>query len=146
MTLKQYSVLLARISIFVIYFWFGFLKIIGLSPASKLVEELFEKTIAHIPLVNMISPEFFLVAFGIFEVLIGILFLIPGREKIASRLFYAHIIMTGGPLLFLKQSAWQKFLLVPTLEGQYIIKNLALVSCVLNIVSSVPKEFRTENK
>ncbi len=146
MTLKQYSVLLARMSLFVIYFWFGLLKIIGLSPASGLVEELFKSTIAHIPLINMISPSFFVVSFGIFEVLIGILFIIPGREKIASRLFYVHIITTAGPLFFLKNSVWQKFLLVPTLEGQYIIKNLALVSCVLNIVSSVPREFRENNK
>lgn len=146
MTLRQYSVLLSRISIFIIYFWFGLLKIIGLSPASGIVEELFKNTVGHIPLLKMVSPEFFVVAFGIFEVLIGGLFLIPGKEKLASRMFYVHIVTTAGPLFFLKGAVWQKFLLVPTLEGQYIIKNLALVACVLNIISSVPKEFRSENK
>lgn len=141
MTLKQYSVLLSRISLFVIYFWFGFLKIIGLSPATGLVEELFSKTLAHIPVIKMISPDFFVVSFGIFEVIIGLLFIIPGKETWAKRLFYFHIATTALPLLVLTKSVWQK-LLVPTLEGQYIIKNLALVSCVLNILSSVPKDLR----
>ncbi len=144
MSIRQTSVLLSRISLFVIYFWFGILKVFGLSPASGLVEELFSKTLAHIPLINLIAPNFFVIVFGIFEVLIGIIFIIPGKEKWASRLFYAHIITTGLPLFFLTNSVWQR-LLVPTLEGQYIIKNLALIACVLNIMSSVPKEYKKDN-
>jgi uncharacterized membrane protein YkgB len=87
----------------------------------------------------MIAPSFFVVSFGIFEMIIGILFLIPGKEKLAMKLFIFHIFTTGLPLLLLGKSVWQK-LLVPTLEGQYIIKNIALVSCALNILSLVPKE------
>ncbi len=142
MTLKQYSVLLARISLFVIYFWFGFLKIIGLSPASGLVQELFKHTLAHIPVIKMIAPAFFVVGFGFLEVLLGILFLIPGKERLATKLFFFHIFTTALPLVFLLGSVWQKFM-VPTLEGQYIIKNLALVACVLNILSSVPRDVRS---
>ncbi|MFZ2523655.1 MAG: hypothetical protein WAW92_04705 [Minisyncoccia bacterium] len=145
MTIRQYSILLSRISLFVIYFWFGLLKVIGLSPASGLVEELFGKTLAHIPLIKLISPDFFVVSFGLFEVIIGILFILPGKEKWAVRLFFAHIITTSLPLFFLANSVWQK-LLVPTLEGQYIIKNLALIACALNIMSSVPREFRKESE
>ncbi|HEY0220894.1 MAG TPA: hypothetical protein VGC58_01595, partial [Candidatus Paceibacterota bacterium] len=125
MTLKQYSVLLSRISLFIIYFWFGLLKLIGLSPATGLVQELFDKTIAHVPLINMLSPGAFVILFGIFEVIIGILFIIPGKEKWAINLFFIHIAATTGPIFFLKESVLSK-ILVPTLEGQYIIKNLAL--------------------
>lgn len=144
MTLKQYSVLLSRISLFVIYFWFGVLKVIGLSPASGLVEELFDKTLSHIPLLNMMSPGFFVVVFGIFEVVIGILFIIPGKEKFVTRLFAFHIITTGLTLLFLKASVWNG-ILVPTLEGQYIIKNLALVACALTILASLPQKEKRED-
>ena len=108
MSLKQTSVLLSRISLFVIYFWFGLLKVIGLSPASGLVQELFDKTISHIPLLNMMSPGFFVIAFGVFEVIIGILFLIPGKEKWAVYAFFAHMIITTMPLLFLKASVWRR--------------------------------------
>ena len=141
MTLKQYAVLLSRISLFIIYFWFGILKVIGLSPASGLVQELFDKTLVYIPLVNMISPGAFVIMFGIFEVIIGILFIIPGKEKWAIRLFFLHIITTTGPIFILKESVWQVGkILAPTIEGQYIIKNLALISCVLTIWSSLPKK------
>lgn len=143
MSLKQTSVLLSRISLFVIYFWFGILKIFSLSPASPLVQELFKTTIAKVPLVNMVSPEFFVVTFGIFEVIIGILFLIPGREKLVMKFFVAHMLMTFLPLLLLYKITWKKFL-IPTLEGQYIIKNLALIACALNILSIVPKELKIE--
>jgi uncharacterized membrane protein YphA (DoxX/SURF4 family) len=139
MTLKQYSVLLARIALFVIYFWFGILKVIGLSPASALVQELFSKTIALIPVVNLISPNLFVILFGVFEVIIGILFVIPGKEKLATKLFFIHMFTTGLPIFFLKDSAWQK-IMVPTLEGQYIIKNLALIACAINIISTLPRE------
>lgn len=144
MSLKQTSVLLSRISLFIIYFWFGILKVIGLSPASGLVQELFEKTISHIPLLNMMSPGFFVIVFGIFEVLIGILFLIPGKEKWAIYAFFAHVATTMLPLLFLKASVWSG-VFVPTLEGQYIIKNLALIACALTIWSSLPQEQRSKD-
>ncbi len=144
MTLKQYSVLLSRISLFIIYFWFGFLKVIGLSPASGLVQELFDKTISHIPLLNMMSPGLFVIIFGIFEVIIGILFVIPGKEKFVTKLFAFHMLTTGLPIFFLKTSVWAG-IFTPTLEGQYIIKNLALIACALTVLASLPQKEKPEN-
>ena len=143
MTLRQSSVLLSRISLFVIYFWFGILKVFGQSPASGVVTELFNKTLAHIPLVSSISPETFVILFGVFEVIIGILFIIPGKERWAIYAFFAHMVTTMLPLLFLKASVWTH-ILVPTLEGQYIIKNLALIACAITILSSLPQKI-TDN-
>ncbi len=42
---KKASIPVARFGLFVVFFWFGFLKVIGLSPASGLVQRLFEDTI-----------------------------------------------------------------------------------------------------
>ncbi len=39
---------MARFALFVVFFWFGWLKVIGLSPASGLVQHLFEQTISFI--------------------------------------------------------------------------------------------------
>ena len=47
--MKNYELLAAKISIFVIYFWFGILKLLGVSPATPLVATLFEKTISFMP-------------------------------------------------------------------------------------------------
>ena len=136
MTLKQTTVLLSRIALFVIYFWFGFLKIIGMSPASTLVQDLFNHPIIHpfFAFTPFITPHVFVIVFGVFEVIIGILFIIPGKEKWASTLFYLHMFTTFLPLFLLK-GLWQGFL-APTLEGQYIIKNLALIACALTVLQA----------
>ncbi len=126
MNLKQITVLLSRIALFVMYFWFGLLKVIGQSPASPLVEKLFDNTIS-----GVMPFSSFIVLFGLFEMVIGVLFFIPRFEKVATGLFGLHIFTTVLPL-FVIGEIWTKFG-VPTIEGQYIIKNLALIVCALNI-------------
>src|SRR5438128_760915 len=133
MTRKQTSILFARFALFLIYFWFGLLKVVGVSPASPMVEHLFEKTMAH--MLPFMSFGLFIVLFGLFEMLIGILFLVPGKEKTATVLFVLHMVTTTLPLFMMGGEIWTGFL-TPTLEGQYIIKNLALIACVLTIYSS----------
>ncbi len=88
---------MSRVSLFIIYFWFGILKVLGLSPASDLIKNLFERTIPFM------SFETFLICFGIFECLIGIFFLIKGLEKVVLPMFIIHMITTFGPLLFLTE-------------------------------------------
>jgi uncharacterized membrane protein YkgB len=119
---------LARTGLFIVFFWFGILKVLGLSPASALVQALFEQTI---PFMNFAT---FLVAFGIFECLIGLLFLIKGAERFVIPLLALHMITTVGPLVFLPQETWTGFL-VPTLEGQYIIKNIAIIAAAVGIAA-----------
>jgi uncharacterized membrane protein YkgB len=122
----------SRISIFIIFFYFGLLKFLNLSPASPLVEALLNKTLPFI------SFDFFLRFFGLFEMFIGILFIIPKIERIAIFFLILHMIIVALPLFLLPQITWQKFL-VPTLEGQYIIKNLALISLSLAIGAHLRK-------
>ena len=117
MNIKQASVFFSRLALFVIYFWFGLLKVVGQSPASEMVESLFGKTLAYVP---FLSFGIFIVFFGLFEMLIGILFLVPGKERLALGLFFLHMIMVALPL-FIIPSMWT-VIFVPTLEGQYIIK------------------------
>ncbi len=122
------SIPFARFSLFVIFFWFGILKVIGLSPASPLVQNLFEQTI------SFMSFSTFIILFGLFECLIGILFIIRGFERIASSLLLLHMITTFLPLFILPNVTWGGFL-IPTLEGQYIIKNLVIMAVAIGIVS-----------
>jgi uncharacterized membrane protein YphA (DoxX/SURF4 family) len=125
--IKKYYLTFARVSFFIVYFWFGILKIFGNSPASPLVRALQEKTIPFL------SFGQFIVIFALFEMLIGILFLFPKFTRLVFVLFILHMGMTLMPLIFVPEYSWQGFL-VPTLEGQYMVKNLILISLASSIL------------
>lgn len=125
---RRVAMPVSRFGLFVVFFWFGFLKVIGLSPASGLVQNLFEQTISFIPF------SIFLIGFGVFECLIGLLFLIKGAERVVIPLLFVHMVTTFGPLVFLQSETWSSFM-VPTLEGQYIIKNLVIIATAMGIAA-----------
>ena len=120
--LKNYSDEISRVALFIIFVWFGFLKTIGMSPAAELVVALMNATF-----LEGFSPDLFLIGFGWFEVLLGILVLFPKLERITFLLLGFHMITTVMPLFLIPEITWYAPF-VPTLVGQYIIKNLALVS------------------
>lgn len=129
--LKKNEIIIARLSIFIVYFYFGLLKLLGFSPATSLVKALFEKTLSQ-----FIQFSTFYNLFSIFEMLIGIMFLIKGLERVAIFLLMIHLIMTILPLFLLPDLVWQNPL-IPTLEGQYIIKNILLFALAVVIGSKL---------
>ena len=94
------------------------------------MQSLFTRTIPFIPF------TIFYAGFAIFECAIGILFLIPKATRAVILLLAIHMITTFLPLVFLPQTTWQGFL-IPTLEGQYIIKNLALIALAMGIAADI---------
>lgn len=127
---NKISIPLSRFALFVVYFWFGLLKVIGLSPASQMVYDLHHKTISFIPF------DIFFILFALFECLIGVMFIVKGFERVVLPLLLIHIFTTALPLLFLGPQVWQSFL-VPTLEGQYIIKNILLIAAAIAVVAKL---------
>lgn len=123
---KKRIILFSRLALFIIYFWFGALKVFYESPANPLVESLLQKTLPFL------TFQQFIIWFGIFEMVIGVLFLIGKYKRLTSVLFVAHMVMTFMPLFLLPQTTWTRAW-VPTLEGQYIIKNFALIVLFLNV-------------
>lgn len=134
---RKVSIPAARIALFVIFFWFGILKVVGLSPAEGLVESLFVQTIPFIPF------AIFYICFGILECAIGILFLVPKATRIVIPLLLLHMVTTFMPLILLPQLTWQG-IFVPTLEGQYIIKNLAIIAVAIGIAAQI-SPLKTKN-
>ncbi len=135
---QKISLPLARFAIFVVFFWFGILKVIGTSPANPLVQGLMEKTIPFMTFGQ------FIVLFGIYEMIIGIVFLFPKLVRLAIALLVPHMITTFLPLVLLPSVTWQEFF-VPTLEGQYIIKNLVIIALALAIASHLEPTQATEH-
>lgn len=118
----------ARIAIFVIYFWFGILKALNLSPATPLALALTSHTIGA----QYFSASFH--ALAVFECLIGLLFLVPAMTRVAVALLIIHMGIVTSPLVIVANVAWTHPL-VPTLEGQYIIKDLALIALAIGIIA-----------
>lgn len=121
----------ARVALFVVFFWFGILKVFNLSPASPLAEAL---------TANTVGLQYFDVLFkglSIVECLIGVLFLIPKATRIVIPLLLLHMAVVCAPLVLVPKEVWTGFF-VPTLEGQYIIKNLVIVAVAIGIAAQTP--------
>lgn len=118
----------ARIALFVVFFWFGILKLFDLSPATPLAEALTAHTV---------GLQYFTILFkclSLVECIIGILFLIPKVTRVVIPLLFIHMAVVCAPLVLIPQNVWTGFL-VPTLEGQYIIKNVVIVAVAVGIAA-----------
>jgi hypothetical protein len=111
-----------RAMIALVYIWFGLLKALGTSPAEGLVTKLFNLTLEP-----YMGIQMFLVILGIGECIIGFLWLFPRLTKVAFWMMIAHMCTTFLPVIFLPNETWQSFLIL-TLTGQYIVKNVVLLS------------------
>jgi uncharacterized membrane protein YkgB len=119
----------ARVSVFLVFFWFGFIKLLGISPASPLAEALTERTV---------GAQYFdtlFIAIALLECLVGILFLFPKATRVVIPLLLFHMAIVCSPLVLVPDFTWQQFL-VPTLEGQYIIKNAVVIAVAIGIAAS----------
>ncbi|MBS9774329.1 MAG: DoxX family membrane protein [Tenacibaculum sp.] len=114
-----------RISFAIVFIWFGLLKPFGLSPAEGLLRE----TVTWLPFG---SPDNWLIIIGYWEACIGVLFLFKKTLRIAIALLFLQMVGTFMPLIFLPEVTFQNNnILTLTMEGQYIIKNVFIISAAL---------------
>jgi uncharacterized membrane protein YphA (DoxX/SURF4 family) len=125
------SLIMLRISIGIIYLWFGGLKFFpGLSPA----EDLAKLTIFKLTF-GVIQPEVSLVLLAIWETFIGVVLISGVIQRIVIPLVLLHMVLTFSPFLLLPDLSFSSEPFVLTLVGQYIIKNLIIISSILVIGS-----------
>lgn len=118
---------LIRTPLFVIFFWFGLLKVIELSPAQGLIID----TVYWMP---FLSPENWVIVIGYWEMLIGLFFLAKKTTFYAMLLLFLQMSGTFMPLVLLPSVTFQDSnYLLPTLEGQYIIKNIIIITSAIVI-------------
>ena len=123
--MRRWSTPAIRISFGIIFIWFGILKLFDVSSA----ESLLKATVVWLPFG---TPEFWLIVIGWWEVVIGVTFLFPRTTKIAIALLFLQMFGTFMPLVVLPELTFQNGnILTPSLEGQYIIKNVMIISAAL---------------
>jgi uncharacterized membrane protein YkgB len=126
---RKWYIPFARFSIFLIFFWFGALKLLGLSPADDLAYALIDK-VGLFPYFDQLF-----IVLAVLECLIGVLFLVPKLTRVVVPLLLAHMAIVCSPLLLVPEYTWEGFL-TPTLEGQYIIKNAVVIAVAIGIAAS----------
>jgi putative oxidoreductase len=124
--LSRIGVPLLRISLGVVFLWFGLLKIFDVSPVSGLVA----KTI------YWFDPDVVVPALGAFELFVGAC-LVAGRlMRIALPLLILQMAGTFLVLVLLPDVAFRDGNpLLLTVEGEFVVKNLVLLSSALVIGS-----------
>jgi len=127
--MARHGMTLLRISLGIVFFWFGVLKFFpGLSPA----ETLAARTISTLTF-GIITPNISIPFLATWECLIGIGLLSGKFMRITLLLLFAQMAGTLLPLFFFPSETFTVFPIAPTLEGQYIIKNIVLISAgILN--------------
>lgn len=123
----RHGILLLRLALGVVFFWFGIQKFFpGLSVAQDLATNTISVlTFGHLP------ARISLPVLATWECLIG-LGLLSGRFlRMTLLLLFAQMAGTFLPLVFFPAETFKIVPWVPTLEGQYIIKNLVLVAAAL---------------
>ena len=138
--MKNASIPSIRLSFGVIFIWFGVLKPLGLSSA----EGLLKSTVIWLPFG---SPEMWLIIIGLWEVVIGIFFFFKKTTRIAIILLFLQMVGTFMPLVVLTEVTFQSNnFLLPTLEGQYIIKNLMIISAALVLGGEITRSNKKTNE
>jgi putative oxidoreductase len=130
--LRRVSALFLRASLGVLFVWFGALKLAGATPVAALVAG----TVDWIPFVD---PAWFVPALGAFEVAIGAALLIGWHTPLILGVLAAHLAGTFLVLVVQPEVAFQQGNpLLLTVEGEFVVKNLALIAGALLLAASTP--------
>ena len=124
-----------RISIGIIYVWFGALKFFpGVSPA----EELAKQTI-HLLTVRLINPDLSLLLLALWETAVGLMLIGGIYTTFTIRAVLLHMFCTFTPLFLLPALSFTSAPFSLTLIGQYIIKNIVII-CALFLIDAQRKK------
>jgi uncharacterized membrane protein YphA (DoxX/SURF4 family) len=125
-------------SIGLIYIWFGALKLFpSLSPAETLA-----KNTIDILSCGLIPSSVSFLLLAVWETLIGGLLLINIQTKIVVKVAIIHMVFTFSPLFIFPGECFNVVPFQLTLVGQYILKNLILVSALMTLYSSYKTQIK----
>jgi uncharacterized membrane protein YphA (DoxX/SURF4 family) len=127
------GITLLRVSLGIIFLWFGVLKFIpGASPAQGLAT----RTIELLSF-GLVQPEVSLFLLALWETVIGLGLVLGLYLRTTLLLLFLQMMGTLTPLVLFPAETFMQAPFAPTLEGQYIIKNLVLIASGIVIGATV---------
>ena len=123
------GIALLRLSLGIVFVWFGALKFV---PGSSPAEQLAGATMAKLTL-GMVGPKAALPVLALWETWVGLALVLGVHLRVALALLLLQMAGTLMPLVLYPSLTFVRFPFAPTLEGQYILKNLVLISAAIVI-------------
>ena len=125
--MADHGLTLLRLALGIVFFWFGALKFFpNVSPAEELAGRTIETLTG-----GLVPRATALPILAAWEVAIGIGLLVGRWMRAVLLLLFVQMLGTITPLFLFPTETFSIFPIAPTLEGQYIIKNIVLVSAAI---------------
>lgn len=128
--MRGYGIPLLRVTLAVVFIWFGVLKLIGRSPVVELIAQM----------VYWLPPERFVPWLGLWELVVGVGLLFRVALRLTLLLFWLQMAGTFLVLVLRPDIAFQRGnpLFLTTL-GEFVIKNLVLIAAGIVVGSTVER-------
>lgn len=131
--MADHGITLLRVSLGIVFLWFGVLKFFpGLSPATELAARTIRTLSA-----GALSDSTAIYILATWECLIGLGLLAGRLLRTTLLLLWLQMAGTLTPLVLFPSEVFTVLPIAPTLEGQYIIKNVVLISAAIVIGATV---------
>jgi uncharacterized membrane protein YkgB len=125
--MAAYGLALLRVALAIVFLWFGALKLFpNLSPAEALAGRTIETLTGGLVPASVAVP-----ILALWEMAIGLGLLVGRWMRVTLALLFVQMLGTITPLFLFPDETWAVFPIAPTLEGQYIIKNIVLVAAAI---------------
>ena len=131
--MSAHGIFLLRISIGIIFSWFGFLKFFkGMSPAETLAVKTIDALTFH-----LLNEKVIINGLAAWETIIGLGLIFNIYMRGILLLLFLQMIGTFTPLFLFPSDVFTHFPYALTLAGQYIFKNIVIVSAGITIGATV---------
>jgi len=134
--LRRWSIPALRVSLGIVFVWFGVLKVADITPVADLVGDT----------VYWVDPDWFVPVLGVVEVIVGIGLIFNIGLRIVLGLFVLQMVGTFLVLIIQPDVAFvdgNPFKL--SVEGEFVVKNLVLLSAGLVVASTIPERASVES-
>ncbi|MBD3419082.1 MAG: DoxX family membrane protein [Chitinivibrionales bacterium] len=131
--MARYGVLMLRLSLGTVFFWFGVLKFV---PDLSAAQDLALRTIDQLTF-GLVPHNISIVTLAAWECLIGLGLILGLYMRVTLLLLWMQMLGTISPLFLFPAALFIHTPGVPTLEGQYIIKNIIIVAASIVIGATV---------
>jgi uncharacterized membrane protein YkgB len=131
---RRYGVPTLRVALGFVFIWFGLLKVLDATPVADLVADI----------VPVLSDRSSVLVVGIVEVVVGLGLITGVAIRLTLGLFFLQMLGTFLVLVLEPGLSFDGNPLKLTVIGEFVVKNLVLLTAGLAVAGSIPRPRRDE--